>query len=137
MDFPKVGKVFRGFVVRTEITFLAGPRQWGDTRGSWLARVPKIIKRALGTEAETVSVRMVKSLWYGEISSGEHHAARDIKRAVEVIKARDEARALAEKYQSLIGGMRAAHPDTSNPYSEDIARLERIARILGGESRPR
>lgn len=121
--------------MRTEIAFLSGAKSWGDTRQSWLGRVPKIVKRTLGTEAETVSVRMVKSLWYGEVEGAEHHAARDIRRAVEVIKARNEARALAEKYQSLIGGMRAASSSqTSYPYSADIARLERIARILSGQS---
>ncbi|WP_316196311.1 MULTISPECIES: hypothetical protein [unclassified Bradyrhizobium] len=120
-------------VMRTEIAILAGPRRWGDTRESWLARVPRTIKEVLKTRTETVSFRMVKGLWYGEINDPEHHAARDVRRAAGIIAARNEALALAEKYRALIGGMNATDP---NFYREDIARLERVARMLCGEGRP-
>ena len=116
--------------MRNEIEILAGPREWGDTRESWLSRVPKAVRKVLATEKETVSVRSVKALWYGEIDDPEHWAARDIKRAAAVIEARKEARALADQYQSIIGGLRASDADF---YSTEIARLERIARILGGQ----
>jgi hypothetical protein len=121
-----------GGFMRAEIAYLAGPRSWGDTRASWLNRVPKVVKRALGTEKETVPYRTVKALWYGEIRDGEHHAVRDVKRAVELVKAREEAKALAESYQTLIGGMSAADSDF---FREDIARLERVARLLCGQDR--
>lgn len=115
--------------MRNEIAIVAGPKEWSDTRGSWLARVPKAVRRALGTEKETVSHRAVRGLWYGEITDPDHHAARDVRRAAEIIKARKEAAALASNYQTLIGKMNASDPDF---FSAEIARLERVARLLGG-----
>lgn len=114
---------------RRSIECVAGPRQWGDTRESWLSRVPREVRKLLGTTAETVSFRSVKSIWYGEIKSREHHAARDIRRAAELKKARQEALALTLQYQAIIGGLRAADPDF---YSAEITRLEHVARMLGG-----
>jgi hypothetical protein len=86
----------------------------------------------LKTETETVSFRAVKAIWYGEIRSPEHHAARDIKRAAELIEARKEATDLARRYQTLIGGLRSAD---ENFYREEIDRLERVARMLCGGDR--
>lgn len=119
--------------VREEIECIAGPRQWGDTRESWLSRVPREVKRLLGTASETVSFRAVKAIWYGEIQSREHHAARDIRRAAELKKARHEAATLARSYQTIARGMHATDKDF---YSEEIARLERVARMLCGDTRP-
>jgi hypothetical protein len=115
-------------IMREEIAFVAGPKNWGDTRESWLNRVPRAVKKLLGTETETVSFRAVKALWYGEIENREHHAARDIRRAADLIKARQEALTLARQYQTIIGGLRAADPDF---YSAEITRLEHVARLLG------
>lgn len=106
--------------VRKEIAIVAGPRGWGDTRESWLARVPR--------KVPTVSFRTVKALFYGEIDDPGHWAARDIRRAAEIIEARKEASALAVQYSRIAGGMRA---QDENFYSADIDRLERIARLLG------
>lgn len=116
--------------MRKEIATLAGPRKWGDTRGSWLSRVPKAVKDALQTRVETVSARTVKSLWYGEIADPEHHAARDVRRAAEIVAARGEALALVGKYRELIGGMNAKDPDF---FRAEIDRLERVARRLCGD----
>lgn len=110
--------------MRREIAVVAGPKDWGDTRESWLARVPRKVK--------TVTFRTVKGLWYGEIDDPEHWAARDIRRAAAIIEARKEASALADQYQKIAGGMRA---QDSSFYSTEIDRLERIARILGGIDR--
>lgn len=110
--------------VRREIAIVAGAKDWGDTRESWLARVPHKVK--------TVSFRTVKALWYGEISDPDHWAARDIRRAAELIEARNEAASLAIKFQKTAGGMRIAD---ENFYSTDIDRLERIARVLSGLDR--
>lgn len=118
--------------MRREIAIVAGPKGWGDTRESWLAQVPKAVKRVLGTQRETVAYRTVKSLWYGEITDPEHWAARDIRRAAELIEARREASNLASQYQQIAGGMRAQDQDF---YRTEIDRLERIARILGGLDR--
>lgn len=118
--------------MREEIGCVAGPRHWGDTRESWLSRVPRAVKKMLGTQSETVSFRAVKALWYGEITDADHHAARDVRRAAEIIKAREEAAKLATTFQIVAEKMRAAH---HTDLSADIARLERVARLLGGGDR--
>lgn len=110
--------------VRREIAIVAGPRDWSDTRESWLARVPR--------KVQTVTFRTVKALWYGEISDPEHWAARDIRRAAELIEAKQEAANLASQFQTIAGGMRATD---ENFYSTEIDRLERLARIIGGMDR--
>jgi hypothetical protein len=110
--------------VRREIAIVAGPKDWGDTRESWLGRVPRKVK--------TVSFRTVKALWYNEISDPEHWAARDIRREAELIQARQEAAELASQYQQIAGGMRATDSDF---YRTEIDRLERLARIIGGLDR--
>lgn len=119
--------------MRKEIALIAGPRGWGDTKLSWLARVPREVRKLLGTERETVSFRTVKSLWYGAITRPDHHAARDVQRAAEIIAARGDALVLVGKYKTLIGAMNAADPDF---YSAEIDRLERVARLLCGGDRP-
>lgn len=110
--------------VRREIAIVAGPKDWGDTRESWLGRVPRKVK--------TVSFRTVKALWYGEIADPEHWAARDIRREAELIEARKEAAALAAQFQNIAGGMRATDQDF---FRTEIDRLERIARQLGAVDR--
>lgn len=110
--------------VRREIAIVAGPKDWGDTRESWLARVPR--------KVQTVTFRTVKALWYGEITDPKHWAARDIRRAAELIEAKKEAADLASQYQQIAGGMRATD---ENFYSAEIDRLERLARIIGGMDR--
>lgn len=110
--------------VRREIAVVAGPKDWGDTRESWLARVPR--------KVQTVKFRTVKSLWYGEIDDPEHWAARDIRRAAELIQARKEAAALADQYQTIALGMRA---QDEGFFSAEIDRLERLARIISGQDR--
>ena len=106
--------------VRKEIAIVAGPRDWGDTRESWLARVPR--------KVQTVTFRTVKALWYGEIDDPEHWAARDIRRAAEHIEARKEASALASQFQSTIAGLNARDPDF---HQSDIAALVSALRALG------
>lgn len=106
--------------VRSEISIVAGPRDWGATRESWLARVPRRVS--------TVTFRTVKALWYGEISDPNHWAARDIRRAAELIRARQEASALADQYRKIVGGMRAQDEDF---YCAEIDRLECVIGELG------
>jgi hypothetical protein len=118
--------------VRHQIAIVAGPRGWGDTRESWLSRVPRRVKSELRTKTETLTFRFVKALWYGEITDPEHWAARDIRRAAELIEARKEAAELADKFQQIAGGMRDAN---SNLYRTEIDRLERLARIISGLDR--
>jgi hypothetical protein len=111
--------------MRAEIAVLAGARGWGDTRASWLARVPGAVRDALGTKKITVPYRTVKALFYGEISDPEHHAARDVRRAAEIVSQR---RALAEKLRIAAGGLDAT---TSKLDCAEIALLERAIGILG------
>lgn len=110
--------------MRKEIAFLAGPRDWGVTRESWLARVPE--------KVQTVTYRTVKALWYGEITDPDHWAARDIKRAVEVIQAQRDAAALAEQLQSLITGLNVTDANFHQP---TVAALIGSLRQLRGEDR--
>lgn len=111
--------------MRKEIAILAGPRDWGVTRESWLARVPEKVK--------TVSHRTVKALWYGEISDPDHWAARDIRRAVELMEARQEAAERADQLANLIAGLSA----TDAPFHEPtIAALVGALRNLRGETKP-
>lgn len=111
-------------VVRRDIAVVAGPRDWNDTRESWLAKVPKRVK--------TVSFRTVKALWYGEINDPKHWAARDIRREAEIIEAKREASVLGKQYQQIAEGMRIQN---ENLYRTEIDRLERLARIIGGSDR--
>ncbi len=110
--------------VRREIAIVAGPRGWHDTRESWLARVPR--------KVTTVTFRTVKALWYGEINDPDHWAARDIRREAELIEAQKEAASLADQFQRIAGGMRETDSDF---YRAQIDRLERLARIIGGQDR--
>lgn len=110
--------------VRKEIAIVAGPRGWGDTRESWLARVPR--------KVPTVSFRTVKALFYGEIDDPCHWAARDIRRAADLIEARREAAAIADQFETRIGGLNAIDPDFHSP---EIAALLRALRQLRGEDR--
>lgn len=115
--------------MRKAIELVAGPRSWRDTRESWLGDVPKAVRKILGTEKETVTARTVKAIWYGEITDAGHHAARDIRRAAEILNAKADALSLVTKYQAAIQGMRATD---ENLFRDEIARLERVARLLCG-----
>ena len=105
--------------VREEIAIVAGPREWGDTRESWLARVTR--------KVPTVSFRTVKALWYGEICDHNHWAARDIRRAASVIEGRREAAALARQFESIAGALSAKDQDF---HSADVTALLSAARAL-------
>lgn len=109
--------------MREEIAFLAGPREWGVTRESWL--------NAVTAKVPNVSFRTVKALWYGEIVDPDHWAARDIKRAVEVIQAQREAAALASQLETILGGLARVDPNFHQP---TIAALLGTVRKLRGET---
>lgn len=76
--------------------------------------------------------RTVKGLWYGEIDDPEHWAARDIRRAAELISARNEASSLASQFESIAGALNARDPDF---HSADIAALIDVARKIRGNDR--
>jgi hypothetical protein len=109
---PNSGKSIRTYkkqesVMRKEIAILAGPRDWGVTRESWLARVPERV--------QTVTFRTVKALWYGEITDPDHWAARDIRRAVELLKAQREAEQYAGQLETIIRGLNVTDPNFHQP----------------------
>jgi hypothetical protein len=79
-----------------------------------------------------VSVRMARSMWNEEIKNPDHWAIKEARRKAELAEARKEAAALAQQYQAIAGGMRAAD---ENFYRSEIDRLERLARIIGGLDR--
>ncbi len=92
------------------------------------------LPRWMKTMAEKagLSTRMVRSLWNNEISDPDHWAIKKLKREAELAEARKETAALANQYQKMIGGMRAAD---ENFYSTEIDRLERLVRIIGALDR--
>lgn len=110
--------------VRHEIATIAGPREWGDTRESWLNKVCR--------KVPTVPFRTVKALFYGEIHNQDHWAARELKRAAALIAARQEATALAAQFNSIAGGLLEKDAEF---FSEDIAALRSLARKLGAADR--
>jgi hypothetical protein len=110
--------------MRKEIAIIAGPRDWGETHGSWLNRVPKKVK--------TVSYRTVKSLWYGEIDDPEHWAARDIRRAVDLILAQREAANLASQLETIVRGLDVSDPDFHQPSTAALIGALRTLRGQGG-----
>lgn len=89
--------------VRTEIAIVAGPREWGDTRESWLGRVPRRVS--------TVTFRTVKALWYGEITDPQHWAARDIREAAKAILDRREREQQARALEILADRARSVDED--------------------------
>jgi hypothetical protein len=89
--------------MRNEISIVAGPREWGDTRESWLARVTR--------KVPSVPFRTVKALFYGEIRNPNHWAAREIKREADTIRARTEAIAAAAQFRTIAAGLHAIDPE--------------------------
>ena len=110
--------------MRKEIAILAGPREWDQTRASWLDQVCE--------QVPTVSYRTLKALWYGEIKDPDHWAARDIRRAVEIRQAQREAASLASQLESIISGLNVSDPDFHKP---STAALVSALRSLRGQDR--
>lgn len=53
--------------MRELVASVAGPREWSDTRQSWLARAAR---------RSGLTYRTMKALWYGEIDDPKHYAAQ-------------------------------------------------------------
>jgi hypothetical protein len=109
-------KLEKGSVMRELVAAVAGPRQWGDTRQSWIGRAA----RRAG-----VSYRAAKSLFYGEITDPEHKAARKMKAAA----GKHEAEQLARQFEGL-----ALALDVRDEafHRQDIDALISAARALRG-----
>ncbi len=112
-------KSFKGPSVREIVAAVAGPREFSDTRETWLRRAA----RRAG-----ISFRQAKALWYGEITDPYHRSARLMQDA-----AMKRAQDLAGKFEHVARSMVMADPDF---YSADVAALVRVARQLRGEDSP-
>jgi hypothetical protein len=110
--------------MKREIAMLAGPRGWGDTRESWLARVPE--------KVPGLSLRIVKGLWYGEIDD-KHWAAIEIRNAVEIIETQRELQKLMERQKIVIERLRVIDEAF---HSQEIARHLDVVCRLGNKNRP-
>ena len=110
--------------MREEIAVLAGPRNWGDTRESWLSRA---------ADQCEVPYRMLKSFFYGEINDDKHWAAINIRRAAALIRAQREADELVTRLETVIRGLNATDPNFHQP---TIAALISAIRNMRGETIP-
>jgi hypothetical protein len=101
------------------VAAVAGPREWGDTRQSWIARAAR---RA------NVSYRQARAIFYGEINDPEHKAVRRMREAA----GRHEARQLASLFEAAAFGAQQRDADF---HSEDVSALLHAARALRGLDR--
>jgi hypothetical protein len=105
------------------VAAVAGPREWGDTRQSWIARAA----RRAG-----ISFRQAKSIFYGEITDPEHKAVRrlrDFITASEEKAVRDERNEFRARLARLEAALLSTDPDF---HRETLAVLRQQA---GGPSR--
>lgn len=106
--------------MREYVRAVAGPREWSDTRESWLARAA----RKAG-----ISYRQCKALWYGEIVDPYHRSARLMRDAAEA-----KAKELADQYETIAGGLNVV--DAEFHRANVIALLD-VARTLRGQNDPK
>lgn len=106
--------------MRELVAAVAGPKQWSDTRQSWLARAA----RKAG-----ISYRQCKALWYGEIIDPYHRSARLMRDAAE-----QRASDLAGQFEMVARSMNATDPDF---FGADVLALVHAARALRGVVGPR
>jgi hypothetical protein len=106
-----------------EISVIAGPLGNKGNRESWLAEAAK---------KAGVTLRSIKSLFYGEARHPSYENAEKIKQAAE--KARQEALALAQQYADMAGALYAKDQDF---FVDDIVALVHAARALRGLAVPK
>jgi hypothetical protein len=110
----KLAEKLSGDPMRELVASVAGPREWGDTRESWLSRAA----RRAG-----VSYRQAKALFYGEITDADHKTARRMREAA----GRHEAAQLAQRFEALAGSLQSRDADLR---CSDVAALLHAARAL-------
>lgn len=85
----------------------------------WLAAVAK---------KANITFRTARSLWYGAIQkTGDHLAAREIRRLAQIASAQRETRDLAAQYETIAERLNANDPDF---HCSDAAALIHAARVL-------
>lgn len=87
------------------------------------------LPRWLGNIAASVGIsfRTARAIWNGEITKPDHLAIEKLKRQAKVEAARREAAQLAQRFETIAGGLNAKDPDF---YSADVSALVHAARIL-------
>lgn len=110
--------------LRDLVAVVAGPRQWSDTRESWLSRAARRAQ---------LNYRTIKALFYAEITDPDHPSVRRLRDAAARL-GKTEGEALAEKFETLATALRVSDADF---YSADVAQLIDAARALRGLGRPR
>jgi len=95
-------KASEGRKMRELVALVAGPREWSDTRQSWLARAAR---------RSGVTYRTIKALWYGEIDDPKHYAAQLLRIAAQQVELAETAanrhadalRDMAGKFHTMAG----------------------------------
>ena len=108
--------------MRDDIATVAGFKDWGCTRESWLNRVPPLV---IG-----VSFRMVKEIWYAGAKDPNHRAVVAIKRKAAEIRARNDALAAAAQFRTIAAGLHAIDPEM---HSQSIAQYLDMARQISSQ----
>jgi hypothetical protein len=110
--------------MRREISIVAGPMLWSDNRKSWLARVPE--------KLPGLTLRTVKAIWDGEITSEKHWAILELRRAVAVIETQRELNKLSNKYEAMAQQLLRVDAEF---YRFDADRLRAMARENSNQNR--
>jgi hypothetical protein len=99
--------------MRALIEAVAGPREWSDTRGSWLNRAAR---------RSGLSFRTIKSIWYGQIRDESHHAVRLLRHTAE--------QRAAQQYETIARSLQAIDPEFHSPRITQYLALARALRDL-------
>lgn len=108
------------------VAAVAGPFSHRDTRESWLNRA---------AHRSGLSLRLIKSLFYGEITDPKDSVATKLRIANEkaqAASARLEALALASRFETIAQGLQNAD---ENYHSETVSKLVDVAGRLRGLDR--
>lgn len=106
--------------MRELVAAVAGPREFSDTRESWLNRAA----RRAG-----ITYRSAKAVFYAEITNPRHPAIRLLQHAAD-----KRAGTLASSFEAIARGMESTDADF---YRADIAALINTVRALRGLDRAR
>lgn len=106
---------------RQEVVWICGPRKERSTRESWFAD---------GAKKCGVKWRQLKALYHGEVKDPKVSVGDKVRWAAE--QARQEAQALASRFETIAGSLNAKDEDF---HSADVAALIDAARALRGLDR--
>jgi hypothetical protein len=115
--------------LRGLLAVVAGPREWTDTRESWLNRAA----RRAG-----ISFRQAKACFYNEHTNPNSPSARKLRDAAAKAGVA-EARALAEQFETIARALDAADADFFSSdrdallHAAGVLRRVGVARIADGE----